>query len=116
MGPPSLWYRTVTEGATHSLVPNRNRRSHPLSGTEPKGGFSEQPDSGAKPGFQTLVPRSGFQGFRLWGPNAWGSRSLSVVAIVPGPSQTLNTSASGPNSLRTWRQAPQGAVGVWVGV
>src|SRR5271157_5498033 len=80
------------------------------------GGFSEQPDPGAKPGFQSLIPRLGIQAVRLCGPNAWGSRSLSVVAIVPGPSQTLNTSASGPNSLRTWRQAPQGAVGVWVGV
>ena len=36
--------------------------------------------------------------------------------MVPGPSQTEMTSASGPNSLMTCRQAPQGAVGSGVGV
>ena len=65
------------------------------------GGFSEQPDPRAKPGFRSLIPRPGIQGFRLWGPNAWGSKPLSVVSIMPGPSQRQKTSASGPNSLRT---------------
>jgi len=65
---------------------------------------------------ESTIRGPGIQGFRLWGPNAWGSRSLSVVSIMPGPSQTQKTSASGPNSLRTCRQAPQGAVGAWVGV
>ena len=32
------------------------------------------------------------------------------------PSQTEMTSASGPNSLITWRHAPHGAVGSDVGV
>ena len=36
--------------------------------------------------------------------------------IVTGPSQTDRISASGPNSLITCRQAPQGAVGSGVGV
>ena len=47
------------------------------------------------------VPRLGIQGFRLGGPNAWGSKPLSVVSIMPGPSQRQKTLASGPNSLRT---------------
>ncbi len=36
--------------------------------------------------------------------------------MIASPSQTENTSASGPNSLITCRQAPQGAVGSGVGV
>ena len=38
------------------------------------------------------------------------------LVITAGPSQTDRTSASGPNSLITCRQAPQGAVGSDVGV
>ena len=60
-----------------------------------------QPDPGAKPGFQSVIPRLRIQAVRLWGPNAWGSKPLSVVSMMPGPSQRQKTSASGPNSLRT---------------
>ncbi len=53
---------------------------------------------------------------RFRGPNAPGSNSLRRLVIVTGPSQRDRISASGPNSLITCRQAPQGAVGSGVGV
>ena len=62
------------------------------------------------------APSREFQRPRLCGPNASGRRWARRVVIVDGPSHTESTSASGPNSLITWRQAPQGAVGSDVGV
>jgi hypothetical protein len=53
---------------------------------------------------------------RFFGPKASGSKRPKVVRNTSGPSQTLTISASGPNSLMTWRQAPQGALGMLVGV
>lgn len=54
--------------------------------------------------------------FKLCGPKASGINSDNRLRSTSGPSQTLITSASGPNSLITWRQAPQGALGFGVGV
>jgi hypothetical protein len=53
---------------------------------------------------------------RLPGPKASGSNSDSFFLRTSRPSQTLSTRASGPNSLSTWRHAPQGADGLIVGV
>src|SRR6516165_5091524 len=53
---------------------------------------------------------------RLLGPKACGSKSDSFFLSTSGPSQTLTTRASGPNSLITWRHAPHGAAGLGVGV
>ena len=48
---------------------------------------------------------------KLAGPNAREGARDSRFSMTASPSQTERTSASGPNSLITCRQAPQGAVG-----
>ena len=54
--------------------------------------------------------------FRFLGPKASISKADSVVSMRRGELQTPMTGASGPNSLITCRQAPQGIVGIGVGV
>ncbi|WP_338092911.1 hypothetical protein [Chromobacterium amazonense] len=44
------------------------------------------------------------------------SSVLQRVSIISSPSQMARTRMVGPNSFSTWRQAPQGGVGVSVGV
>ena len=55
--------------------------------------------------------RRGFEGRRRR-----GRRTSSVVSRRAGPSQIEMMRAVGPNSLMTWRQAPQGEAGLAVGV